>query len=103
MPKVIEPKHIYFNFILNVETLEIRWLAQPIGVSLEYLFKLLSLVYLKQITNNDLLHSTENPVQCYVVAWMGELLGGEWIPVYVWRGPFAIHLKLSQHCPLAIP
>ena len=28
----------------------------------------------------------------------GSRLGGEWIRVYVWLGPFTIHLKLSQHC-----
>ena len=29
--------------------------------------------------------------------------GGEWIHVYVWLGPFAAHLKLSQHYPSAVP
>ena len=24
--------------------------------------------------------------------------GGEWIHVYIWLSPFAIHLKLSHHC-----
>ena len=24
--------------------------------------------------------------------------GGEWIHVYVWPSPFAVHVKLSQHC-----
>ena len=24
--------------------------------------------------------------------------GGEWIHIYVWLSPFAVHLKLSQHC-----
>ena len=24
--------------------------------------------------------------------------GGEWIYVYVWLSPFAVHLKWSQHC-----
>ena len=28
--------------------------------------------------------------------------GGEWISVYGWLSPFALHLKLSQHCSLAI-
>ena len=28
--------------------------------------------------------------------------GGEWIHVYVWPSSFAVHLKLSQHCLLAI-
>ena len=27
-----------------------------------------------------------------------EVFGGEWIHVYVWLSPFAVHLKLSQHC-----
>ena len=31
-------------------------------------------------------------------AWMGEGLGGEWIHVYVWLSPFAVHIKLTQHC-----
>ena len=24
--------------------------------------------------------------------------GGEWIHVYIWQRPFAVHLKLSEHC-----
>ena len=23
---------------------------------------------------------------------------GEWIHAYIWLSPFAVHLKLSQHC-----
>ena len=26
--------------------------------------------------------------------------GGEWIRVHVWLSPFAVHLKISQHCLL---
>ena len=33
---------------------------------------------------------------------MGEEFRGEWIRVYVWLNPFALHLKLSQHCQLTI-
>ena len=29
------------------------------------------LLYLKMITNKDLLYSTGNSAQCYVAAWMG--------------------------------
>ena len=29
---------------------------------------------------------------------MGGEFGGELIHVYVWLSPFAVHLKLSQHC-----
>ena len=42
--------------------------------------------------------STWNSTQCYVPAWMGELFGREWIQVYVWLSPFAVHTKLSQQC-----
>ena len=33
---------------------------------------------------------------------MGGEFGGEWIQAYVWLSPFAVHLKQSQHCYLAI-
>jgi len=57
-----------------------------------------TLLYLKWITNKDLLYSTETSAQCYVAAWMGGDFGGEWIHVYVWLSSFAVHQKLSQHC-----
>ena len=53
---------------------------------------------LKWITNKDLLDSIRNSAQCYAAAWMGGEFGGEWIHVFVWLSPFALHLKLSQHC-----
>ena len=59
-----------------------------------------TLLYLKWITNKDLLYSTWNSAQWYVAAWMGGEFGGEWIQVFVWLSPFAVHLKLSQHCSL---
>ena len=49
-----------------------------------------------------LLYSTGNSAECYVAAWMGKEFGGEWIHVYVWLSPFAVYLKLSQHCYSAI-
>ena len=61
------------------------------------------LLYLKEITSKDLLHRTGNSAPCYVAVWMGGEFGGEWIRVYVWLRPFAIHLKLRQHCQLVIP
>ena len=33
-----------------------------------------------------------------VAAWMGEEVGEEWIRVYIWQSPFAVHVKLLQHC-----
>ena len=57
-----------------------------------------TLLYLKWVTNKDLLYSTWNSAQSYMVAWMEGKFGGEWIHVYVWLSPFIVHLKLLQHC-----
>ena len=57
-----------------------------------------TLLYLKRTTNKDLWYRTGNSAQCYVAAWMGGEFKGEWIHVYVLMSPFAIHMKLSQHC-----
>ena len=35
-----------------------------------------TVLYLKRITNKDLLYSTWNSVQCYMPAWMGAAFGG---------------------------
>ena len=40
-----------------------------------------TLLYLKWITNKDLLYSTGKFAQCYVAAWMRRWFGGEWIHV----------------------
>ena len=68
------------------------------GIVRQFGINMYTLPYLKWITNKDLLYSTGNSSQCYVAAWMGGEFGGEWIHVYVWLSPFAVHLKLSQHC-----
>ena len=62
-----------------------------------------TLLYLKWITNKDLVYSMRNSAQCYVAAWMGRVPGGEEIHAYAWLSPFAVHLKLSQYRQLAIP
>ena len=69
----------------------------------EFGMDMYTLLYLKWITNKDVLYSTGNSAQCYVAAWMGREFGGEWIHVYVWLSPFAVCLKLLQHCSLVIP
>ena len=38
-------------------------------------------LYLKWITKKNLLYNTWSSAQCYVAAWMGAGLGGEWIHV----------------------
>jgi len=57
-----------------------------------------TLPWLKCVTDKDILYSTGNSAQQYMATWMGGEFGGEWIHEYVWLNPFAIHLKLSQHC-----
>ena len=61
-----------------------------------------TLLYLKWITNKELLCSAWDSAQCYVAACMGGEFGGEWIHVYVWLSPFSFHLKLSQPCQSAL-
>ena len=65
------------------------------GVVREFGMDMYTLLYLKWITNKDLLYTTENLVQCYVAARMGGKFEEEWIHVYVWLKPFNAHLKLS--------
>ena len=67
------------------------------GIVREFGMDIYTLLYLKWITNKDLLSSTGNSAPCYVAAWMGGEFGGEWIHVCVWLSPFIVHLKLSQH------
>ena len=50
------------------------------------------LLYLKWITNKDLLYSTGNSAQCSCGSMDGR---GEWVHVYVWLSPFTV-LKLSR-------
>ena len=70
------------------------------GIVREFEMDLYTLLYLRWITNKDLLYSKWNSAQCYVAGWMGGRFGGEWIHVYVWLSPFDVHLKLSQPCLL---
>ena len=44
----------------------------------------------------------EIPAQCYTAVWMGRGLGGKWTHGYAWLTSFDVHLKLSEHCWLAI-
>jgi hypothetical protein len=68
------------------------------GIVREFELDMSTLLYLKWITNKDLLYSTGNSAQFYVPVWRAIEFGGEWMHVYVWLRPFIVHLKLSQHC-----
>ena len=59
-----------------------------------------TLLYLKWITNKDLPYSTGNSAQCYVAAWMGQQLGGEWIhDMYGAWGRMNICMAKTLCCP----
>ena len=45
------------------------------GIVREFGVDMYTLLYLKWITNKDLLYSTGNSAQCYVAVWMEESLG----------------------------
>ena len=68
------------------------------GVIREFGMDMCTLLCLKCVINKDLLYRTGNSAMCYVAAWMEGEFWGEWIHVYVWLSPFAVHLKLSQCC-----
>ena len=44
-------------------------------------------LYLKWITNKDLLNGTGNSAQRHVAAWMGAEFGREWIHAHAWLSP----------------
>ena len=47
------------------------------GIVREFGMDIYTQLYLKWITNKDLLYNTGNSAQCYVAAWMGGSFGGE--------------------------
>ena len=53
------------------------------GMVREFGMDIYTLLYLKWITNKDLLYSTGHSGQCYVAAWVGGEFREEWIYGYV--------------------
>ena len=54
------------------------------GIVRELGIDMYTLLYLKWITNKDLLYSTWNSAQGYVTAWIGGQFRGEWIHLYMY-------------------
>ena len=55
-----------------------------------------TLLYLKRITNKDLLYFTGNLLNVmWQPGWEGGF-GGEWVHVYVWLSPFTVHLNYDN-------
>ena len=53
------------------------------GIIREFGMNMYTLLYLKWITNKDLLYNTWNFAECYVATQMHGEFGQEWIHVYV--------------------
>ena len=51
------------------------------GIVRELGMGMYTLLYLKWITNKDLLYRIRNSARCYVAAWKGGEFGGEWVYV----------------------
>ena len=54
------------------------------GMVKEFGIDMYTLLYLKWVTNKNLLYSAGNSAQCYVAASIGGDFRGEWIYLYVW-------------------
>ena len=77
--------------------------ARGEGIVTDFGKVMCTLLYLTWIINKSQFYSTWNSAQYYMPAWMRGRFEGEWIHVYVWLSPFAVHLKLPQHCWSAMP
>ena len=64
------------------------------GTVREFGMDMYTLLYLRWITSKDLLSSTGYSAPCDVAAcYVRGESEGEWIHVYVWLSPFAVHLR----------
>ena len=71
------------------------------GMVREFGMDVYTLLYLKCVTTKALLDSTGTSCSMSWGSLDGRGAGGGRIHVCVWLSPFAVHLKLSQHCQLA--
>ena len=70
------------------------------GTVREFGLDLYTVLYLKWITNKDLLYSTGTLRNArWQLGWEQHLEENGYM-LYVWLSPFAVHLRLSQHCLL---
>ena len=57
------------------------------GIVREFRMDMYTLLYLKWITNKEVLYGTWNSAQCYVAIWVGEEVGGEGIHIHEGQVP----------------
>ena len=60
------------------------------GIVRKFGMDMYTLLYVKWITDKDLLYSIWN-FQCHTAAWMGRESEAEWTHVYEWLSPFPVH------------
>ena len=53
------------------------------GINQEFGINIYTLLYIKYITNKDLLYSTENYTQYFVITYMGKESEKEYIYIYI--------------------
>ena len=70
------------------------------GIVRKFGMGVFTLLYLKQITNKDLLYSTGNSAQCYVAAWMGGEFGEKWMAESIGCPPESITILLIGYIPI---
>ena len=95
---ISDVQHHFTCFLAKNDLMVTRGEGWEEGIVREFRMDRYTLLYLKWITNKDLLYSTGNSAQCYGAAWMWVGFGGIRINEYVCVSPFALHLKLSQYC-----
>ena len=69
------------------------------GINQEPEINIHTLVYIKQITNKDLLCSTGNYIQYLIITYNGKESEKN---TYIKLNHFAVHQKLTQHCKSTI-
>lgn len=72
---------LFINRVSQTQSMNL-WLLEgriPGGRDREFGKDIYTLLYLKQITNKDLVQSTGNSAPCYVAAWMEGDFREEWI------------------------
>ena len=71
------------------------------GINEEVGINTYTLLYIKQIPNKDLLYSTGNYTQYFIIIYKGkESEKNRYICIY--NNHFAVHLKLTQYCKSTI-
>ena len=72
-----DTNELIYKTDLKNELMVARGEEQEEGIVREFENNMYTLLYLKWITNKDLLYSTWNSAQCSAVVWMVHKFGGE--------------------------